>query len=152
MVHIYLLQVKHLVSQEYHARKFKRFLQIVRRMGIRWMVIQATRLLHGVQFFPIRSLFKVRTFGANIQEVGDLHSNIIKDNLTTLASRIKYIYCDEYINEVKSNVRLDSSEADARLQILMLPESYLELCDKMVWKFVEKTLKAVIKHIILVVQ
>ena len=43
-------------------------------------------------------------------------------------------------------------EADARLRILMLTASYLEICERRGWKFVETSPKAAIKHIISVLQ
>ncbi len=54
------------------------------------------------------------------------------------------MYFDDALADVKRNVRLDVSEPDARLRILMLQTSYLELCERRGWTFVEKALKAAI--------
>ncbi len=59
---------------------------------------------------------------------------------------------DDALAGVKRNVRPDVSEPDARRRILMLQTSYLELCQRRGWTFVEKALKAAIKHLVAVLQ
>lgn len=54
--------------------------------------------------------------------------------------------------DVKRNFRLDASEPDARLRILMLQTSYIELCEKRGWKFYETAQKSAVRHLITVLQ
>ena len=44
-------------------------------------------------------------------------------------SAIKYVSYDEAMADVKRNVLLDASEPDARIRVIMLQASYIELCD-----------------------
>ena len=69
-----------------------------------------------------------------------------------MAAGTKTVSAEEALADVKRNGRLDSSEPDARLRVMMMSASYLELCDKGGWKFVEKAPKAAIKQSISVLQ
>ena len=59
---------------------------------------------------------------------------------------------DDYLADVKRNCTLDVSEPDARLRILTLQTSYIELCERRGWKFFETAQKAAIKHLCAVLQ
>lgn len=89
-------------------------------------------------------------FGAEVTEVYQLTDDTSKVNLESFAVRTKAVSAKEALANVKKNVRLDASKLSARLRIKTLSHSYLELCNKRGWKFVEMAPKAAIKHIIFV--
>ena len=72
---------------------------------------------------------------------------IINEKLEELAGGARTVLAEESLADIKKNVSLDASELDANLRVLMLSASYLELCNKRGWKFVEKAPKAAVKHI-----
>ena len=100
----------------------------------------------------LKSLVRARAFGAEVSSVNELSDEVIKSKLQEISGYVSSISVESALNEVKANVRLDTNEPDARLRILMLSTSYLELCEKRGWKFVENSPKAAIKHIISVLQ
>ena len=100
----------------------------------------------------LRSLVKARVFGANITDVNDLRDEIIKTKLKELSSDTKAVSKNEALADVKKHVCLDASKPDARLRILMLSASYIELCEKRGWNFVENSQRAAVQHIISVLQ
>lgn len=100
----------------------------------------------------LRSLVLARMFGTQVKDVSDLTDEIIKDKLSSYAEGSKVVSADEALSDVKRNVRMDASERDARIRIMMLSASYLGLCYKRGWKFVFKAPKAAIGHIISVLQ
>ena len=69
-----------------------------------------------------------------------------------IAGTSRSVSVESALADVKRNVRLDANKPDARLRILMLSASYLELCEKRGWKFVETSQKAAIKYVISVLQ
>ena len=81
----------------------------------------------------LRSLVRARIFGADVTDVTQLTDEKIKSKLETFAAGTKTVSEEEALADVKRNVRLDASEPDARLRIIMLSASYLELCDKRGW-------------------
>ena len=100
----------------------------------------------------LRSLVRARIFRKNISDVTDLTDELIKEKLTTFAAGTKTVSADEALADVKRNVRLDATEPDARMRIMMLSASYLELCDKRGWNFIDTAPKAAVKHIVSVLQ
>ncbi len=76
--------------------------------------------------------------------------DVIKNRLCNLVGGSKPVSLDDALTDVKRNVRLDVSEPDARIRILTLQTSYLELCERRGWTFVEKATKAAIKHLVAV--
>eukprot|EP00171_Calliarthron_tuberculosum_P007262 IDg7262t1 len=98
------------------------------------------------------SLICCRIFGIEVKEVSDLSDDIIKANIIKLSSGSKPVSAEEALADVKRNVRFDASEPDAKLRVLMLQASYIELCKKRGWKFYETAQKAAVKHIIAVLQ
>ena len=105
-------------------------------------------------FNPIflKSLIRARAFGSDVKNVGDLTDEKIKSKLEDVSGCTRTVSVESTLNDVKAHVRLDVNEPDARLRILMLSASYLELCERRGWKFVETSPKAAIKHIISVLQ
>ena len=100
----------------------------------------------------LRSLVRARIFGAQFKEVADLTDDVIKSKLKELAGQPKSVSFEEALADVKRNCRLDSSEPDARIRILMLQTSYVELCERRGWRFYENAQKAAIRQIIAVLQ
>ena len=100
----------------------------------------------------LRSLVRARIFGAAITDVANLTDEIIKEKLLELTGGPRTVSAEEALAEVKRNILLDASEPDASLRVLMLSASYLELCDKRGWNFVEKAPKVAVKHILSVLQ
>lgn len=100
----------------------------------------------------LRSLVRARIFSADITEVPGLTDKLIKSKLETFAAGSKKVSAEEAFADVKKKFRLDASEPDARLRVIMLSASYLDLCEKRGWKFVEKAPKTAVKHIISVHQ
>ena len=87
-----------------------------------------------------------------LTQVTQLTDEVIKSKLEEIAGTSRSVSVESASADVKRNVRLDSNEPDARLRILMLSASYLKLCEKRGWKFVETSQKAAIKHVISVLQ
>ena len=79
----------------------------------------------------LKSLVKARMFGQAIKELSDLNDDILKAKLQELAGGYRTVSCEQALADVKRNVKLDATEPDARLRILMLSASYIELCEKM---------------------
>ena len=100
----------------------------------------------------LRSLIRARIFGAEVKDVTDLTDSLIKSKLEELSGTSKSTSYEEALADVKRNCRLDSSEPDARIRILMLQTSYIELCERRGWKFYENAQKAAIKQICSVLQ
>ena len=100
----------------------------------------------------LKSLIRARFFGAEIAVVSELTDELIKSKLEKVAGTSRSASVESAIADVKRNVELDSNEPDARLRIVMLSASYLELCGKRASNFVENSRKEGIKHIIFVVQ
>lgn len=100
----------------------------------------------------LKSLIRARVFGAEIKKVAELTDEIIKDKLDEIAGTSRSVSVESALADVKRNVKLDANEPDARLRILMLSASYLELCEKRGWNFIETSQKAAIKHIISVLR
>lgn len=86
----------------------------------------------------LRSLLKGRIFGAQNTTIEQLSDNVIKARLESLASATKHVSFDEAMVDVKRNIRLDASEPDARLRVLMLQTSYVSLCEKRGWNKLTK--------------
>eukprot|EP00171_Calliarthron_tuberculosum_P023413 IDg23413t1 len=84
--------------------------------------------------------------------IEDLTDDIIKNKLIELSSGSKPVSFDEALADVKRNIRLDLSDPDARIDILMLQASYVEHCKRHGWDFVNTAPKAAVKHIIEVLQ
>lgn len=76
----------------------------------------------------------------------------VKTLLQSLVRATKTVSREDALSDVKRNVRLDISEPDARIRILMHQNSYLELCERLGWEFVEKAPKSAIKHILSALQ
>ena len=93
----------------------------------------------------LRSLMRARILGADVTAVTQLTDEKIRSKLETFAAGTSTVSAEETLADVKKNVRLDSSEPGARLHFMMMCASYLELCDKVGWKIVEKAPKAAIK-------
>ncbi len=91
-------------------------------------------------------------FGQGYTDVNDLADDIIKNRLCNLVGGSKPVSFDDTLADVKRNIRLDISEPDAHLRILMLKTSYLELCERRGWNLVEKISEAAIKHLVAVLQ
>ena len=100
----------------------------------------------------LKSLIRARAFGSDVKDIGDLTDEKIKSKLEEISGCTQTVSVESALNEVKTHVRLDVNEPDARLRILMLSASYLELCERRGWRFVETSPKAAIKHIISVLQ
>lgn len=100
----------------------------------------------------LKSLIRARMFGAEITQAGQLTDELIKQKLEKLSGRTSSVSVEAALADVKRNVKLDANESDARVRVLMLSASYLELCEKRGWKFVENSPKAAIQHIISVLQ
>ena len=100
----------------------------------------------------LQSLLVIRIFGEGINDVGDLTDDIIKVKLNELSSGSKPVSADEAMADVKRNVRLDASEPDARIRVLMLQASYVEHCKRRGWDFVNTAPKAAVKHLVAVLQ
>ena len=100
----------------------------------------------------LRSLLRARIFGSEITNINALTDDIIKNKLMHLVSGSKHVTYDEAMADVKRNVRLDASEPDARLRILMLQTSYMELCERRGYNFVEEAPEAAVQHLIAVLQ
>ena len=100
----------------------------------------------------LRSLIRARIFGADVKEETDLTDKIIKKKLLELSGASKSVSFEEALADVKRNCRLDASEPDAKLRILMLKTSYIELCERRGWKFYENAQKAAIKQICALLQ
>ncbi len=81
-------------------------------------------------------------FGQGYTDVNDLTYDVIKNRLCNLVGGSKPVSFDDALAYVKRNIRLNVSEPDARLRILMLQTSYLELCERRGWTFVEKAPKS----------
>lgn len=115
----------------------------------------------GVKTIPYRSCFaptflkslvRARFFGVNVKTVSECTDDVIKTELDKIAGTYKTVSVEAAFADVKRNVRLDANEPDARLRIMMLSASYLELCENRGWNFVENSQKAAIKHIISVLE
>ncbi len=100
----------------------------------------------------LRSLLRARIFVQGYTDVNDLTDDVIKNRLCYFVEGSKPVSFDDALADVKRNVRLDFSEPDARLRILMLQTSYLDLCERRGWNFVENAPKAAIKNIFAVLQ
>lgn len=100
----------------------------------------------------LSSLVKSRMFGSEVKVLSDLTDDILKAKLQQIAGRSRTVSVEQAFADVKRNVRMDASEPDARLRVMILSASYIELCEKRGWEFVEKAPKAAIKHIISIVQ
>ena len=102
--------------------------------------------------FFLRSLVLSRVFGNNVTAISQLTDELIKSKLEEFCGAIKYVSYDEAMADVKRNVRLDVSEPDARIRVIMLQASYIELCERRGWNFFEKAQKAAVEHITAVLQ
>ncbi len=71
--------------------------------------------------------------------------DVINNRLCTLIGRSTPVSFDEAVADVK---RINISEPDARLRILLLQTSYLELCERLSLTFVENTLKAAFENLV----
>lgn len=91
-------------------------------------------------------------FGEAIKEVSDLFDHRLKEELQKLAGGARPVSSKQSIADVKRNVKHDASEPDARLLILILSASYIELCDKRGLQLVGKAHNAAVKHIVSVLQ
>ncbi len=100
----------------------------------------------------LRSLLRARIFGQGYTDVNDLTDDIIQNRLCNLVGGSKPVSFDDALADVKRNVRLDISEPDVRLRILILQIIYIELCERRGWTFVKKAPKAAIKHLIAFLQ
>ncbi len=98
----------------------------------------------------LRSLLRARIFGQSYTDVNDLTDDVIKNRLCNLVGGSKSVSFDDALADVKRNFRLEVSQPDAHLRILMLLTSYLELCERHGWTFVEKAPKAAIKNLVAV--
>lgn len=47
----------------------------------------------------------------------------------------------------RKKIRLDASEPDARLRILMLRTAYVSICKRHGWSFIETAQKGSVKHL-----
>ena len=100
----------------------------------------------------LRSLVRARAFGAQYKSVDELNDAVIKAKLESLSSTTKHVSFDEAMADVVRNVKIDASEADARLRVLMLQTSYISLCDRRGWNFIDKAQKAAVKHLTAVLE
>lgn len=100
----------------------------------------------------LRSLVCIRVFGQNINEESDLSDEILKAKLQELTGGARKASSEQDLADLKRNVKLDAGETYSKLLVLMLSASYIELCDKRGWKFIENCQKTALKHIISVLQ
>lgn len=98
------------------------------------------------------SLVRARVFGSNYTAVSQLTDQTIKSRLEKLAVGSKSVCFDETMADIIGYAKLDTSEPNARLRMLMLQTAYVELCERRGWNFVEKAPKAAVKHILSVLQ
>ena len=73
---------------------------------------------------------------------------VIQRKLKEIAGTSRSVSVEPVLADIKRYVRLVANECDARLRILMMSASLLELCGKRGRKFVESSQKAGIKHVI----
>ncbi len=100
----------------------------------------------------LRSLLRARIFGQGYTDINDLTDDFIKNRHFNLVGGRNPVSFHDALADVKRKVRPDVSEPDARLRILMFQTSYLELCERRGWTFVEKAPKAAIKNLVAVLQ
>ena len=100
----------------------------------------------------LKPLIRARVFGAEVKTLEECTDAIIKTKLDHIAGIVRTTSVEAAFAEVKRYLKLDALEPDARLRIIMLSASYLELCERRGWNFVENTPEAVLKHIIWVLQ
>lgn len=91
-------------------------------------------------------------FGAEESDVSELTNELIRAKLEVFSAATSAAFIEEALADVSKNFRLETSGPDASLRIVTLSAFYLQLCEKRRWKFVEKALKAAMKHIILMLQ
>ncbi len=68
--------------------------------------------------------------------------DVIKNRLCNLVGGSKPLSFDDALADVKRNVRLIFRSRMHAFAILMLQTSYMELCERRGWTFVEKAPKA----------
>ncbi len=84
----------------------------------------------SIDHILLHSVLVIRVFGTGFSDVSNLTDVIIKAKMTELASGSKPVSIDEALADVKRNVRLESAEPNALLQILIFQASYLEHCKR----------------------
>lgn len=100
----------------------------------------------------LKSFVRSRFFGVEIKQVSELTDAILKAKLNERSGKKLNFSKEQVLADVKRNVRLNANESDAEFRIEALLASYLDLCDQCSWEFFEKTPKAAVKHIIVVLQ
>lgn len=100
----------------------------------------------------LKSLIRARVFSIDLKNLQDCTDDAIRTSLEEVSGRVRSVSVDADFADVKRHVKLDANESDARLRIVVLSASYLELCEKRGWDFLENSQEAAIKHIISVLQ
>ena len=100
----------------------------------------------------LKSLVRAEVFGEDIEDVAQLDDTTLRAKLEELAGRARDVSPSEAMALVKKEIRLNAAENCARLRVMLLSASYLDLCEKRGWKFVENSPKTAIKHIIAVLE
>ncbi len=85
----------------------------------------------------LRSLIRALIFVQCYTDVNLLTDVVINKRLCNVVRVSKPVLFDDAPSDVKRNVCLLFSEPDARLRMLILKKSYLELCQRRGWTLVE---------------
>lgn len=100
----------------------------------------------------LRKLVCAHVFGARYQSVSSLSDEGIKDKLESLARTKKSVFSEEALADVKRHIKPDACKFDVRLCILMLQTLYVELCERLGWKFIATAVEVLVKQIIEILQ
>ncbi len=130
-------------------------------LAAREAYVDAVSVQPGVQPVPLRSCFagvflksliRARVFGAAVKTLHQCTDTIIMAKLEEISGTVRTVSVEAAHADLKRHGRLDPNEPDARLRVTMLSASYLELCEKRGWEFLENSQEAAVRHIVSVLQ
>ena len=99
--------------------------------------LTAVHYRHAATF--LKSLVRARVFGVQIRQVSDLTNAIITEKIEEIASKSRTVSVEAALPDVKRNVGQNVNQPNARIRIIILSASYLELCEKRGWNFAENS-------------
>ena len=100
----------------------------------------------------LESLIDIQFFGEAVNLISDLTDDIITNKLEELSRGSKPVSAEEFLADIKRNVRLDATEPDAKLRTLILQANYVKFCKERGWRYYETAPKAAVKHILAVLE
>lgn len=100
----------------------------------------------------MESFIEIEYFGSDVTTIEELTDEFVKSKLEEVTASKKDVSYDDALSLVKSNIRLDANESDARNRIILLNAAYVTLSRKHGWSFKKDAPKAAIRHLLSVLQ